>query len=204
LDEIEIHGKKIEMEERICAGGCGLVFRCMKSSSHKLARIDCELVCAGKHLSLKDIKQIRLDRRKAKNKEWDEKRTSAMNLFNENIKNAKLLYQSNKEENRFEIAQLALDVCFDNYAFKLEKKLRKGLTFNRFSKSVGMDAHTLTLWTTIKRELINQLGMEFYEKGTYAAAKKIVKKLRYKTDPERVRKLFMDECISDGSWKGEI
>lgn len=42
---MKIHGVDIEMEERVCIGGCGQKFRCMKSSTTQYAKADCGSVC---------------------------------------------------------------------------------------------------------------------------------------------------------------
>jgi len=45
--KVTIHGVEVEMEERICAGGCGTSFRCLKTSKTLLARAYCQYYCKG-------------------------------------------------------------------------------------------------------------------------------------------------------------
>lgn len=45
IRKIKIRGIEIEMEERVCIGGCGQKFRVMKGSKVLYAKSDCKMVC---------------------------------------------------------------------------------------------------------------------------------------------------------------
>lgn len=42
---MKINGKEIEMEERICVGGCGVKFKVMKGSNTVYAKSRCQVEC---------------------------------------------------------------------------------------------------------------------------------------------------------------
>ena len=45
---MKVHGIEIEMEERVCIGGCGQKFRCTKGSTTVYAKAECHSVCQNR------------------------------------------------------------------------------------------------------------------------------------------------------------
>ncbi len=57
---IKVHGQEVHLETRVCAGGCGKVFRCVSTCPIVTARANCARAC-GKNIRGSPWKQ-RVDR----------------------------------------------------------------------------------------------------------------------------------------------
>lgn len=191
-DLIVIEGQEIEMETKVCEGGCGMLFRVMKGSAHSIARVDCDSVC-------KDIVPLYAEKRekrqklfKEKEKELRKQRDADRKAFAAALDFCRKLLPE-IQNYKFEVAQKVIDVSFLRSDSK-EKKLRlSGLSAANFARELGVDVKTLLLWVRIKRQVIDKIGMKVYETGTYTGAMKTVRLIELGMDTAGIKEIFLKE-----------
>lgn len=190
-DYIIVRGEKIEMETKVCEGGCGMKFRAKKGSNHSIARIDCDYVCKD---VVPDFMKIREQRMRLKRKEqakWQIKKEECHQAYSKKVEQCRLMLIDEDAQNiKFDIAQKAIDVCFSSHDSRERKTLLKGLSAYKFAREIGLDPKTLSVWMRIKSMIINKLGWDKYHQGTYSGAVKAIRIIEPSTPKEIVEKIF--------------
>jgi len=158
MDEIvEIHGFKVVMETRTCAGKCGYKFKCMKGSSARYARSNCRAVCYDSQMSFIEMKENRIAKVKAiKAKEV---KVIDPEKWNRSISLAK---ECHENDDRMGIADLALGICDRNVRGK-----NNPYSIRSFAAEIRVDRKTLSRWMKVKETVVNKLDFGLYEPNRY-------------------------------------
>ena len=151
-DYIKIGDHEIEMMTKTCEGGCGMQFRVMKGSTHRLARVDCDAVCRGIVPSFKENKERRLKIHRETMRALKKRRDQDELSFLACVEECKLILKKRPSDYKKSIAEKACTVCFLRKDDKERRVRLKGLSTAHFARSVGMDPKILARWIRGERE----------------------------------------------------
>ena len=136
--------------ERTCKGGCDRKFKVMPSSEQFYARKDCQHVCYGVPLTLKEVRKMVVapmyTGRKDRAKHFvDEELTALCDRLIDHAKNLK-----NKDDGA------KLDVAY----YAIEAKRLCGATYPDFAKRANVKSHDLYGWISVYERIASVIPSE--------------------------------------------
>ena len=179
-----IHGEEIEMEWRVCKGGCGNRFKVMCSSPCVYARSRCVEECkGGREFGGHYVNGILIPPTSLKSQR---DKFQELERWNRHIICANEILSGDNPEKPMVIAQLAINVC--NFS------RRSGCySVVRFAIDLGLQQDELKEWIAIRRYVVNKLSDSLYSKGTYEAARRSYAKLKRSASDEEIHRVFTQE-----------